>query len=158
MEGCPRGAGRRRRGPRWTSQLRSAKAGRARYRDDEVAHLLWDGGDGCSVHRGDGPGEIEDGDAGGQRRGVEFPRFAGRGGCGDRDHLLDGAIRRWRSREPGDNLLGPIEAPVLLDAALDRLSKDRIFLKDLCDEGALPYGEIQELLARTRDIRPRLEI
>ena len=68
------------------------------------------------------------------------------------------SARGWRTNEPGDDLLGPIEAPVMVHAALSRLADEGITVEQLCRQGSLPLDEIQGLLARTRDSRPRLEL
>lgn len=68
------------------------------------------------------------------------------------------SARGWRTSEPGDDLLGPLEPPKLLTSALDRLSEIGWSVEDLCVEGALPSDEVHGILDRTRDTRPRLEL
>ncbi len=63
------------------------------------------------------------------------------------------SARGWRTREPGDELLGPLESPRLLRTALGLLTEDGISIEDLCRERSLPFDEVQLILARTRDKR-----
>lgn len=69
------------------------------------------------------------------------------------------SARGWRKDEPGDELLGPVESPRLLDRALSLIMESEgLTVRDLCREGALPYEQISEILARTRDARPVVEL
>ncbi|HKY16287.1 MAG TPA: XRE family transcriptional regulator [Microthrixaceae bacterium] len=69
------------------------------------------------------------------------------------------SARGWRKHEPGDHLLGPVETPQLLDKALKVVKRvEGLDLEDLCAEGALPFGLVNDLLRRTRDVRPRVEL
>lgn len=68
------------------------------------------------------------------------------------------SMRGWRRQEPGDDALGPPEAPVLLEAALARLQEMGISLKDLANEAALPLDDVVALMAESADHRPRLHL
>jgi Zn-dependent peptidase ImmA (M78 family)/transcriptional regulator with XRE-family HTH domain len=68
------------------------------------------------------------------------------------------SMRGWRRREPGDDALGPPEAPVLLDAALARLRGMGVSLADLAKETALPLDDVMALVAESADHRPRLDL
>jgi len=68
------------------------------------------------------------------------------------------SAKGWRTREPGDDLLGALETPRLLPAAIDRLRELGLSIEDICREGALPVAEVQRILERTRDARPQLEL
>lgn len=68
------------------------------------------------------------------------------------------SARGWRRQEPGDERLGALEVPVLLDLAVRRLGDAKVSLEDLCREAALPIDEIQRLLEVTSDQRPAVEI
>ncbi len=57
-----------------------------------------------------------------------------------------------------DDLLGALEAPRLLDTAVERLKQMGFSLEDICAEGALPAAELRGILDRTSDTRPRLEL
>lgn len=73
----------------------------------------------------------------------------------DVDRLTDYQFRRamthmsargWRVREPGD--AGPIEEPVVLKTALERLKRDRgIQLRDLANALRLGEHDVESLLA-----------
>jgi Zn-dependent peptidase ImmA (M78 family) len=66
--------------------------------------------------------------------------------------------RGWRTNEPGDEKLGPLESPLLLPRALDRLADLGISADDLAEEAALPVDDIRRLIRLTRDPRPRVEL
>lgn len=66
--------------------------------------------------------------------------------------------RGWRKAEPGDHLIGAIEAPRLIEAALEALSTQEITVRDLCKAGSLPYDQVHEILTRTKETRPRLHL
>lgn len=66
--------------------------------------------------------------------------------------------RGWRTDEPGDDLLGPLEVPVLLGLAIERLADAGVSLEELCTEAALPIGEVARLVDVTRDRRPAVEL
>ena len=68
------------------------------------------------------------------------------------------SMRGWRRREPGDDALGPPEAPMLLEAALNRLQEMGITLADLARHAALPMGDMAALVAESSDHRPRLDL
>ena len=68
------------------------------------------------------------------------------------------SARGWRTDEPGDERLGPLEAPVLLGMAIDRLTETGISLEQLCEEAALPVKEVKQLLDNTSDRRPAVEL
>lgn len=68
------------------------------------------------------------------------------------------SARGWRRHEPGDEKLGPLESPVLLRLALDRLSEAGIGLDALAAEAALPTADVHRLVEQTRDPRPRVQL
>lgn len=69
------------------------------------------------------------------------------------------SARGWRKNEPGDELLGPVETPRMLDQALNLIKKEEgLTVRDLCREAALPYEQISDILSRTRDARPVVEL
>jgi len=68
------------------------------------------------------------------------------------------SARGWRVREPGDANLGPLEAPVLLQRALDVLRRHDITIDTIATEAALPAGELHELLEGVRDPRPSIQL
>lgn len=68
------------------------------------------------------------------------------------------SMRGWRRHEPGDDALGPPEAPVLLEAALARLREMGVSLADLATEAALPLDDVMALVAESADHRPRLDL
>ena len=68
------------------------------------------------------------------------------------------SARGWRTREPGDEKLGSLEAPVLLQRALDRLADAGVGLDELAQEASLPLTDLQRLVELTRDQRPRVEL
>lgn len=69
------------------------------------------------------------------------------------------SARGWRKSEPGDELLGPVETPRMLAQALTLVQEEEgLTVRDLCREGALPYEQIRDILSRTRDTRPVVEL
>lgn len=68
------------------------------------------------------------------------------------------SAKGWRRREPGDHLIGALESPRLIDAALEALGEQGVTVRDLCTYGGLPYDHVHQLLVRTRSRRPRLEL
>jgi Zn-dependent peptidase ImmA (M78 family)/transcriptional regulator with XRE-family HTH domain len=69
------------------------------------------------------------------------------------------SARGWRRREPGDDLLGAVEAPQLLNRALSLVQENEgLTVRDLCREGALPCEEIQQILSRAEDSRPVVQL
>ena len=68
------------------------------------------------------------------------------------------SARGWRAREPGDEKLGPLEAPVLLRRALDTLASTGVTLESLAQEASLPQADLVRLIEVTRDPRPRVEL
>jgi len=68
------------------------------------------------------------------------------------------SARGWRTKEPGDEKLGPLEAPVLLSRALDGLAEMGISLEFLVEEASLPLGDVERLVELTRDPRPSVKI
>lgn len=67
------------------------------------------------------------------------------------------SARGWRQREPGDNALGPPEAPVLLEKALAHLRRRGVSLADLAHNAALPVDLLTALVTQASDPRPQLE-
>jgi Zn-dependent peptidase ImmA (M78 family) len=79
------------------------------------------------------------------------------------DHTYLNAIkvmsaRGWRRREPGDDLLGLPERPVLLQRALGELERAGLGVDDLARRAHLPVREVRRLFEATRDARPAVEI
>lgn len=68
------------------------------------------------------------------------------------------SARGWRINEPGDEKLGPMETPVLLRLALDRLTDAGIGLDALAVEASLPIADVHRLVEETRDPRPRVQL
>lgn len=68
------------------------------------------------------------------------------------------SARGWRTREPGDEKLGNLEAPVLLRRALDGLAELGLTIDALAAEASLPAADIRSLIQVTRDPRPRVEL
>jgi len=68
------------------------------------------------------------------------------------------SARGWRKIEPGDELLGAPERPVLLERALKTLQAQGISLDRLADDAALPVAEIERLVGFSIDSRPTLEL
>jgi hypothetical protein len=68
------------------------------------------------------------------------------------------SARGWRRTEPGDDQLGTLEVPVLLGRAVERLQDLGLSVGDLCAEAALPLSEVRDLLRRTRDPRPSVDL
>ncbi len=68
------------------------------------------------------------------------------------------STRGWRTQEPGDHLLGPVENPRLLASLVDRLAEIGTSVEHLCAAGSLPSDEVQALILRTSDSRPRLRL
>lgn len=66
------------------------------------------------------------------------------------------SARGWRTQEPGDHLLGAVENPRLLPSLIDRLGEIGTSVEHLCAVGSLPLDEVQALIRRTSDARPRL--
>lgn len=63
------------------------------------------------------------------------------------------SARGWRTTEPGDKELGPLEAPALLERALDALQEQGVTWEEVATEAWLPVDEIRFLIARTRNTR-----
>jgi Zn-dependent peptidase ImmA (M78 family)/transcriptional regulator with XRE-family HTH domain len=79
------------------------------------------------------------------------------------DHTYTNAMkamsaRGWRTREPGDNALGPPEAPVLLETALVHLQRRGVELAELAYAAALPLDLLTALVTQASDPRPQLEL
>ena len=68
------------------------------------------------------------------------------------------SARGWRSTEPGDNELGPLEAPTLLANALEALDEEGRNWEDVANEASLPIDEIRLILSRTRNPRPNVTL
>jgi len=68
------------------------------------------------------------------------------------------SARGWRKIEPGDELLGAPERPVLIERAIRTLQAQGISLDRLTDEAALPLVEIERLVGFSIDSRPTLEL
>jgi Zn-dependent peptidase ImmA (M78 family) len=68
------------------------------------------------------------------------------------------SARGWRVREPGDELLGPLESPRMVRSALSLVNELGISTEQLCRERSLPLEEISAILDRTRDSRPRVDL
>ena len=68
------------------------------------------------------------------------------------------SARGWRRTEPGDDQLGALEVPVLLGRAVGRLEEAGISVEALCAEAALPLSEVRDLLRRTSDPRPSVDL
>lgn len=68
------------------------------------------------------------------------------------------SARGWRTREPGDEKLGNLEAPVLLRRALDGLAEVGLTVDALAMEASLPIADVRRLIEVTRDPRPRVEL
>ena len=68
------------------------------------------------------------------------------------------AARGWLREEPGDDLLGPMEEPLLLDAVVQRLGKVGLSIEDVVAEASLPLWDVQTVLERTRRQRLSIEI
>jgi Zn-dependent peptidase ImmA (M78 family)/DNA-binding XRE family transcriptional regulator len=68
------------------------------------------------------------------------------------------SARGWRTREPGDEKLGTLEAPVLLRLALEGLAENGIDVDALAEEASLPAVDVRRLIELTRDPRPRIRI
>jgi Zn-dependent peptidase ImmA (M78 family) len=67
------------------------------------------------------------------------------------------SARGWRRREPGDNALGPPEAPVLLETALAHVQQSGISFPHLANKAALPLDLLTALVNQASDPRPQLE-
>lgn len=57
------------------------------------------------------------------------------------------AARKWRIDEPGDDELGPPEAPRLLTRAVQVLRADDLDLPDIADQAALPIDIVEGFIA-----------
>jgi Zn-dependent peptidase ImmA (M78 family) len=68
------------------------------------------------------------------------------------------SARGWRTKEPGDEKLGPLESPALLRLALDHLAEAGIGLDELAHEASLPIADVHRLVEQTRDPRPRVRL
>lgn len=69
------------------------------------------------------------------------------------------SARGWRIKEPGDELLGAPERPVLLERALKLLEREHgLSLTDIAEEAALPAAEIRRLVGLSVDTRPVVEL
>lgn len=68
------------------------------------------------------------------------------------------SAKGWRTKEPGDELLGSPEGPRMLAKALRHLEREMgITLLDLAAEAALPLDEIQRVATLSSDHRPTLD-
>lgn len=68
------------------------------------------------------------------------------------------SARGWRRTEPGDDQMGPVEEPRLLDKAIETIARSGTDLATLCREAALPLQQIESMLAVTGDRRPMLDL
>ncbi len=68
------------------------------------------------------------------------------------------SARGWRSAEPGDKELGPLEAPTLLTNALETLEEEGLNWEDVVRDASLPIDEIRLILTRTRNPRPSVAL
>lgn len=66
--------------------------------------------------------------------------------------------RGWLREEPGDDLLGPLEEPILLDAIKQQLGAMGLSIAQVAAEASLPVHDIEIILDRTRRQRPSVEI
>lgn len=66
------------------------------------------------------------------------------------------SARGWRRWEPGD--LGPPEAPVLLQRAIEVLEERGTTLQEIADEARLPLADVQYILGSSRDPRPEIAV
>lgn len=79
------------------------------------------------------------------------------------DHQYDNArkamsARGWLRTEPGDDQLGPVEAPVMVERALGRLEAMGYPVQRLAAEAHLPIYHLHEIITRTQFDRPTLDI
>ena len=68
------------------------------------------------------------------------------------------SARGWRTREPGDEQLGALESPVLLQRALTRASELGHSVRSLASEAGLPAPQLERLIEATRDPRPEVQL
>lgn len=68
------------------------------------------------------------------------------------------SARGWRTREPGDEKLGPLEMPVLLRLAIERLEDADVTVSQIAEEAGLPLADVVELIKQSRDPRPRVQL
>lgn len=69
------------------------------------------------------------------------------------------SARGWRTEEPGDELLGRPERPVLLERAIRLLEADGTdTIDDVADRAALSVTDVREILRYSMDQRPNVEL
>lgn len=68
------------------------------------------------------------------------------------------SARGWLRDEPGDERLGAVESPVMLERALEQLDLMGYPLERMAKEAALPLYDLNEIRARTTPERPALII
>lgn len=68
------------------------------------------------------------------------------------------SARGWRTAEPGDKELGPLEAPALLERSLDALQEQDLDWEDVASEASLPLDQVRLVLSRTRNARPPIDL
>ena len=68
------------------------------------------------------------------------------------------SARGWRRSEPGDELVGRPERPVLLERAVGRLTADGVSLGDVAAQAGLPVQWVRQLLGAAADDRPGIDI
>jgi Zn-dependent peptidase ImmA (M78 family)/transcriptional regulator with XRE-family HTH domain len=66
------------------------------------------------------------------------------------------SARGWRKKEPVD--LGPCESPALLNKSVELAAHEGVTLEELAKEAALPLGDVELILGRSRDHRPIVRI
>jgi len=68
------------------------------------------------------------------------------------------SARGWRITEPGDDVLGALEQPVLIDRALHQLHSLGLDVDAIAAEAALPAADLHTLIRATRDPRPGIRL
>jgi len=68
------------------------------------------------------------------------------------------SARGWRQDEPGDRELGPPEAPVLLERAVERLEAMGRTFPTIVSEAGLPLDDLLPIVRASSDPRPRLDV
>lgn len=68
------------------------------------------------------------------------------------------SARGWRVDEPGDRELGPPEAPVILELAVERLGRMGLPFAEVVSEAGLPLDDLLPIVSASSDPRPRLDL